>query len=139
MEPEAADLIVDICRGEPFLFQLAGQEAWYAGAETVITAEEVRRGWREARSEAITHVEQILARLPGRERELIDVMAGLNPRDRTLTRISRGMGFTKAAEVGAIAQRLDTVRGIINRGKLYTFRHRAVEAYLSSAWPDFEE
>jgi hypothetical protein len=27
------------------------------------------------------------------------------------------------------------VRGIIERGRLYTFRHRAVEAYLTNDWP----
>lgn len=33
------------------------------------------------------------------------------------------------------AQRLDTVRGIIDRAKPDSFRHRAVEAYLTSDWP----
>ncbi|PZF56724.1 hypothetical protein DEJ23_09190 [Curtobacterium sp. MCSS17_008] len=33
------------------------------------------------------------------------------------------------------SQRLDTVRGIIDRGKSYSFRNRAVEAYLSTDWP----
>ena len=28
MEPEAAALMVEICRGEPFLFQVAGEQAW---------------------------------------------------------------------------------------------------------------
>lgn len=30
MEQQAAAEIVDLCRGEPFLFQLAGEQAWYA-------------------------------------------------------------------------------------------------------------
>ncbi|WP_279630800.1 hypothetical protein [Rathayibacter sp. VKM Ac-2804] len=40
--------------------------------------------------------------------------------------------------MGTTAQRLDTVRGIIDRGKLYGFRHRAIEASLTSEWPRVE-
>lgn len=135
MEPAAAALIVDLCRGEPFLFQLAGEQAWYAGATPTITASQVRQGWRGAQREATAHVERILERLPARERQLLQVMAELPAAERTATRIAEAMGFSKVTEVGPTAQRLDTVRGIIDRGKPYTFRHRAVEAYLSSDWP----
>jgi len=45
------------------------------------------------------------------------------------------MGLPSATQVGPFSQRLDTVRGIIVRGKPYTFRNRAVEAYLSTDWP----
>lgn len=135
MEPEASALIVDVCRGEPFLFQLAGEQAWYAETTPTITAEQVRRGWRHAQREATAHVERILERLPARERQLLQVMAELPAADRTLTRIAEAMGFAKVTEAGPTAQRLDTVRGIIDRGKPYTFRHRAVEAALSSDWP----
>lgn len=135
MDPDAAALIVDLCRGEPFLFQLAGEQAWYAGATPAITAAQVRQGWRGAQREATAHVERILERLPARERQLLQVMAELPAAERTATRIAEAMGFSKVTEVGPTAQRLDTVRGIIDRGKPYTFRHRAVEAYLSSDWP----
>ena len=46
------------------------------------------------------------------------------------------MGLEKATDAGPTSQRLDTVRGIIGRGRLRTFRHRAVEAYLTSGWPN---
>lgn len=136
MEPAAAARVVDVCRGEPFLFQLAGEQAWYAGKTPTITAEQVRRGWRGAQREATAHVERILERLPARERQLLQVMAELPPAERTLTRIAAAMGFAKVTEAGPAAQRLDTVRGIIDRGKPYTFRHRAVEAYLTGDWPN---
>ncbi|WP_136055741.1 AAA family ATPase [Microbacterium sp. K24] len=136
MEPDAAARIVDVCRGEPFLFQLAGEQAWYAGRTPTITAEQVRQGWRGAQREATAHVERILERLPARERQLLQVMAELPAPDRTLTRIAEEMGFSKVTEAGPTAQRLDTVRGIIDRGKPYTFRHRAVEAYLTGDWPN---
>lgn len=136
MEPDAAARIVDVCRGEPFLFQLAGEHAWYAGTTPTITAEQVRQGWRGAQREATAHVERILERLPARERQLLQVMAELPAPDRTLTRIAEEMGFSKVTEAGPTAQRLDTVRGIIDRGKPYTFRHRAVEAYLTGDWPN---
>ncbi|MCM3781250.1 ATP-binding protein [Microbacterium hydrocarbonoxydans] len=135
MEPGAAAAIVDLCRGEPFLFQLAGEQAWYAGTSSTITAAQVRQGWRGAQREATAHVERILERLPPRERQLLQAMAGLPTSERTATRIAEAMGFSKVTEVGPTAQRLDTVRGIIDRGKPYTFRHRAVEAYLTSDWP----
>lgn len=136
METDAADTIVRLCRGEPFLFQLAGERAWYAGAGPVITAEEVVEGWEVARPEAAAHVERILERLPARERQLVETMAALEPEDRTATKIAKVMGFESATQVGPTAQRLDRNRGIINRGRLYSFRHRAVEAYLTSGWPD---
>jgi len=136
MEPDAAATIVDICRGEPFLFQLAGERAWYAGSGDLITRSQVVAGWQAARAEAVTHVERILDRLPVREREFIRAMTALPAKERTLTRIATEMGYTKATDAGPTSQRLDSVRGIIERGKPYTFRHRAVEAYLTSDWPD---
>jgi hypothetical protein len=138
MTPEAASAIVDLCRGEPFLFQLAGQRAWYAGVGSVITREEVLSGWRDARDEAAAHVERILDRLPQREREFLEVMARIPEGDRTLTRIAQESGRAKAAEEGTTARRLDRTRGIVVRGKTYGFRHRAIEAYLTTTWPDPE-
>ncbi|PIJ41619.1 AAA family ATPase, partial [Leucobacter sp. OLES1] len=136
MDPAAAAAIVDLCRGEPFLFQLAGEQAWYAGTGPIITEEQVLAGWRSASREAGAHVERILNRLPEREKQFLEAMADLPPKERTLTRIAADAGFAKATDAGPTAQRLDTVRGIISRGKPYTFRHRAVEAYLTSEWPD---
>ena len=138
MTQDAVAVLVDVCRGEPFLFQLAGQQAWYAGEGDLITADQVRTGWRSARREAAAHVERILGRLPQRERELVEAMAALAPANRTLTQIAGRAGFSAAAAAGPSSQRLDTVRGIISRGKPYSFRHRAVEAYLTSDWPDLE-
>lgn len=135
MEPGAQRAIVERACGEPFLFQLAGERAWYAGDGDVITTREVARGWQGAADEAEAHVQRILERLPPREREVLEAMAGLDPRDRTLTRIAQRAGFARATDAGTAAQRLDVTRGIIRRGKPYTFRHRAVEAYLTSSWP----
>ncbi len=138
MEPEAAATIVDLCRGEPFLFQLAGEQAWYADTSPVITRQQVVTGWSAARAEAASHVERILERLPGRESDFLRTMAGLPPSARTLTRIADALGLAKPTDAGPTSQRLDAVRGIISRGKPYTFRHRAVEAYLTSDWPDLD-
>ena len=135
MEPAAQRAVVDLARGEPFLFQLAGERAWYAGTGALITAEHVRSGWREAAPEAEAHVQRILDRLPARESQFIEAMAGLAPEERTLTNIARTMGHGKATDAGPTAQRLDRTRRIIRRGKPYRFQHRAVEAYLTSTWP----
>lgn len=135
MDPDAAETIIDLCRGEPFLFQLAGERAWYAGAGDVISREDVVKGWREAEPEATAHVERVLERLPQREREFALAMSGLPEQERTLTRIAASLGYARATDAGPASQRLDRVRGIIERGKPYTFRHRAVEAFLTSDWP----
>lgn len=85
--------------------------------------------------EAAAHVERILERLPPRERAFIEAMAALPAEERTLTRIAKEMGRSRAAAVGTTAQRLDTVRGIIDRGTSCGFRHQAIEVHLTSAWP----
>ncbi|PTL72479.1 AAA family ATPase [Rathayibacter caricis DSM 15933] len=138
MESDAVAVVVELCRGEPFLFQLAGESAWYAGTGTTITRQQVLAGWRGAQREAAAHVERILGRLPPRELAFLEAMASMPARDRTLTRIARAIGLSKPTEAGTTAQRLDTVRGIIDRGTLYRFRHRAIEAYLTSEWPRAE-
>lgn len=135
MEQDAVAAIIDLCRGEPFLFQLAGEQAWYAGSSETITRDQVLQGWNTVLSEATAHVERILGRLPQREHDFLQAMAKTPQEDRTLTRIASTLGYEKTTDAGPTAQRLDTVRGIISRGKPYTFRHRAVEAYLTSSWP----
>lgn len=135
MTPDAVRALIALCCGEPFLFQLAGQRAWNASTSLVITDDDVRSGWQGAEGEASAHVERILNRLPSREREFVEAMAALDPSERTLTTIAERMGLPSAANVGPFSQRLDTVRGIIVRGKPYSFRNRAVEAYLSTGWP----
>src|SRR5699024_3625249 len=46
-----------------------------------------------------------------------ELMAELEPEDRTLTRIAAEMGFAKVSDAGVTAQRLDSSRGIIRRGE----------------------
>ncbi len=135
MSPEAARAVVVLCCGEPFLFQLAGQRAWNAGTSPVVSEGDVVEGWRGAEGEASAHVERVLGRLPDREHEFVTAMAALAPSERTLTRIAEAMGMVSATQIGAVSRRLDTVRGIVDRGKPYTFRNRAVEAYLTTDWP----
>lgn len=63
-------------------------------------------------------------------------MAALEPKERTLTAIAKSMGLDRGSAAGPTSQRLDSIRGILRRGKPYTFRHRAVEAYLTTQWPE---
>lgn len=135
MEQAAAEAIVDLSKGEPFIFQLAGEGAWNASQDATITRQDVLAGWEEASYEATRHVERVLERLPQTERAFVYAMAKLAPQERTLTRICKEMGYDSGAEVGTIAQRLDRVRGVVNRGRPYSFRHRAIEAYLTTGWP----
>jgi hypothetical protein len=67
---------------------------------------------------------------------MIEVMAALGPEERSATAIAEGMGFAAVTQAAATAQRLDTARGLIERGRPYRFRHRAVEAFLTSSWPE---
>ncbi|WP_126383160.1 AAA family ATPase [Actinomyces howellii] len=135
MEPAAQRAIVELSCGEPFLFQLAGERAWYAGTGNLITVEHVRTGWRGAAAEAEAHVQRVLDRLPDRERQFLHVMGELAPEERSLTRIAQAMGYARSTDAGPTAQRLDLTRRIIRRGRPYRFRHRAIEAYLTSQWP----
>lgn len=136
MDPDAAEAVVNLCHGEPYLFQLAGEQAWYAGSGSRITRDHVMEGWRRAQQEAQAHVTRILDRLPRRERDFVDAMARLSSSDRLFNNIAAEAGFAKPTDAGSTARRLESTRGIIVRGKPYTFRHRAVEAYLTSDWPE---
>lgn len=136
MTADAQQRLVELSCGEPFLFQLAGEGAWYAGTDDIITRADVDAGWMRKAAEAENHVHRLLERLPAREREFLDAMAKLPPNERTLTNIAHAMGLPTSSSAGPTSQRLDLTRGIIQRGKPYTFRNRAVGAYLTSSWPD---
>lgn len=138
MEQEAQQAIVALSCGEPYLFQLAGQAAWFAGTGQIITRDDVLAGWESAESEAEQHVQRILDRLPTKEREFLWAMVEVEPEERTLTTIASAAGFAKATDAGPTSQRLDLTRRIIARGRKYRFRHRAVEAFLTTAWPEVE-
>lgn len=63
-------------------------------------------------------------------------MAELPAEKRRLTRVAEEMGRSKTTDAGPTSQRLDTVRGIIDRGRPQAFRHRAIGDYLTSDWPN---
>lgn len=138
MEPAASDLIVERSCGEPFLFQLAGEKAWFASPSDTISVADARLGWKHAADEAEAHVQRILDRLPERERTFVETMAAIDPPKRQLITVAKRMGYSKGSEAGPTSERLDRGRGIINRGRLYSFRHRAVEAYLTTQWPHLD-
>ncbi|WPF65903.1 ATP-binding protein [Corynebacterium sp. 22KM0430] len=136
MDQDARDAIIDLSKGEPFLFQLAGNSAWRAGNTDTITREDVLAGWQTVRDEAESHVANILDRLPEQERLVVEIMGELDPAERTLSAIADAAGISPATKLGTAARRLEKVRGIITRGKPYAFRNRAIEAYLTSEWPE---
>ncbi|KQB83228.1 hypothetical protein [Corynebacterium oculi] len=136
MDQDARDAIIHLSKGEPFLFQLAGNSAWHAGNTDTITREDVLVGWQTVRAEAESHVANILDRLPEQERLFVEVMGELDPAERTLSAIAHTAGISPATKLGTATRRLDQVRGIIKRGKPYTFRNQAVEAYLTTEWPE---
>jgi len=136
MTSDAIDQAVGYSLGDPFVFQLLGQAAWDTDpASPAITITDVERGWKQVMHEARSHVERQLDRLPDKERQLLEAMAQLDPQERTATSIARELGYGSAAQIGTAAQRLDSIRGLIVRGKPYHFRVRTVEAYLTGTWP----
>jgi hypothetical protein len=52
---------------------------------------------------------------------------------------SAACGFPAASNTGTFTRRRDRVRGILGRGKPYTFRRRATEAFLTSEWPYMDD
>lgn len=120
IDPAAQRRIADLSRGEPFLFQLAGERAWLAGDGQVISDEEVVRGWRGAAGEAERHGAWLLL-FAGGERALREAMSVLPDDERSATASARQMGKLQAAEIGTTARRLEILRGIISRGTRYSF------------------
>lgn len=133
MTAEAVEALVRACSGDPFLFQLAGKAAWDASTSDVIDVEDMRAGWATVAREARSHVERSIERLPSLERALVEVLASLDPDDRTLSRAANAIG-RRPTELATSARRLED-RGIIERGKPYTFAARTVEAHLRGDWP----
>lgn len=140
MEPGARDAILDLCQGEPFLFQLAGYHAWYAGDSETVSRQDVVRGWKKAEREALDHVERILERLPETESLMIQALARLAPDERTLDNIAAEMGYSDIYRLRKAAKRLDATHVLIKRSRtLYSFYHRAIEAHLTRDWPAIPE
>jgi hypothetical protein len=135
MTSDAIGRLVNRSLGDPFVFQLIGQAAWDADpASSAITATDVERGRRQVAREARSHVERQLDRLPDKERQRLEAMASIGPSGRTATAIARELGYSSATQIGTAAQRLDSIRGLIVRGKPYHFRVRTVEAYLTGSF-----
>ena len=134
MTDGAIDAILGFALGDPFLFQLIGKAAWDAEPhEQVVTAAHVAAGAEQVGDEARSHVDRLIARLPERERALLDAMIALPPARRTLTQIGTQMGATPQ-QLGSASQRL-AERGVIERGKPYRFLARTVEGRLRGDWP----
>lgn len=138
LAPAAARRLTIVAAGDPYILQLAGQRAWDASTDDVITLKHVIDGWRRARAEAVRHAVRQLDRLPERERRLLEAMAELPPDERTATRLAQAMGYDNATQIGTAAQRLEVTRGLIDRGKPYSFRVPLVERFLQGRWPDVD-
>lgn len=143
MSQQASRRMLELVCGEPYLFQLAGYQAWIAGSSSVITEEDVLRGWAAMEAEAELHVTRLLENLPEKELLFLQTMADLPPEDRKPKAIAKAMGYASSSRIGTFSQRLDIGRRLIDRGMRrggpYTFRNRAVEAYLTTSWPQIAD
>ena len=136
LEPGAVDAVVELCLGDPFLFQLAGEAAWNAGTGVVVTEEEVRRGWGGAAREVRRYVAARLEGLSDLQLAYLEAAAGLDDDGRTSAAVARAMGRGSSSALGSTAAALDADRALIRReaGRI-RFRSAAVEAYLRGSWP----
>ena len=100
LEPAAVDALVEVCLGDPFLFQLAGEAAWNAGPGPVITAEEVRRGWAGARREVARYVAARLEGLTDLQLSYLQAAAALGPEERTSAAVALALGRRGSAALG---------------------------------------
>lgn len=134
LDPEGERELTSICLGDPFLFQLAGEAAWNAGTEALITVEQVRRGWAGARREVRRYVAGRLEGLSDLQLSYLEATAALEPGERTSAAVAQALGRSGSAALGSTAAALDTDRGLIRReaGRI-RFRSPAVEAYLNGA------
>lgn len=136
MAPEAVDLIVDRCLGDPFLFQLAGEAAWRAGDGLQITGEEARRGWGLVRRETLRYVEGRMGDLSDLQLSVLRAAASLPESGRTGEGVARVLGRGSSSELASTLQSLDRVHRLVRReaGRL-TFRSEAVRRHLVGDWP----
>jgi hypothetical protein len=136
LDVEAADLLVEVPVGDPFLFQLAGEAAWNAGAGPVITGEEARRGWQSARREVERYVGSRLRGLSDLQLEVLRAAAALPADRRASGEVARAVGRRSSAEIASTTRSLDVEHRLIRReaGRI-VFRSPAVEAYLAGGWP----
>ncbi len=136
MAPEAADLVVTSCLGDPFLFQLVGEAAWNAGEGAIITAEDAQRGWRLVRREVVRYVEGRLGELSELQLAYLRAAAALPEDGRTAVAIAGQLGRDGAHTLASTAQSLDRTHRLIRReaGRI-RFRSNAVRAFLAGGWP----
>lgn len=136
MAPEAVDLIVDRCLGDPFLFQLAGEAAWNAGTSAVVTGSDAERGWRQIRREVLRYVEGRLGRLSELQMAYLRAAAAIPVERRTSAAIAAALGREGSQSVASTAQSLDRTHRLIRReAGLVRFRAASVEAFLAGSWP----
>lgn len=136
MAPEAVDLIVERCLGDPFLFQLAGEAAWNAGTGPLITGQDAARGWQMVRRETVRYVEGRLGGVSDLQVAVLRAAGSLADLDRTGDAVATAMGRSGAAAIASTLQSLDRTHRLIRReaGRV-SFRSEAVRRFLAGDWP----
>ncbi|CAN5292897.1 ATP-binding protein [soil metagenome] len=116
--PDAIEALIDACSGHPHVFQLIGEGAWDATADTrTITVDDVAAGVGSSAAERLRIAAARLDGLDSGETGWARAMAGLASDDRTLTKICRAYRAdpaATAAQCGSTADRL-LRKGIIRR------------------------
>lgn len=105
----AREALIEVCQGDPFLFQLAGAAAWDAGVGPLITEEEVHFGWARVRREVHAHVRSRLQGLSELQGQVLRAaVAVTDGQDVAVdgTTIARRMGRTASSAIGSTLQAL---------------------------------
>lgn len=105
----AREALIQVCQGDPFLFQLAGAAAWDAGTGPVITVEEVHDGWARVRREVDAHLRSRLQGLSELQLQVLHAAAVVTEGEDVAvdgTTIARQMSRPASSAIGSTLQAL---------------------------------
>lgn len=132
-EPAAVEAVRQIVAGDPYLFQLVGQQAWNASDGPVITQADVARADRETYADRLRLVEAAVDDIPPGEMAVLRVVYELLDEQLTVAGadVAARLGKTQP-QIAPAAQRLER-RAVISRdwGR-WRVENRLLHRYLTS-------
>ena len=131
LEVAAREALVEVCLGDPFLFQLAGAAAWDASTGAVLTAADVRTGWDRVRREVEAHVRQRTAGLTELQLSVLTAAARTGGEQADGTTLAQAVGRRSSSDIGSTLQALVTKRLLALGPDGYRVVSRAVARNLA--------
>lgn len=125
----ARERLVELCMGDPFLFQLAGAAAWDAATTGLVELAHVDDGWRRVHREVDAHVRSRLEGLTELQRRVLAAAADLGD-GANGTEIARRIGRGASSDIGSTLQGLVDKHHLRLEGGGYRVVSRAVARAL---------